>query len=169
MTALWRTPLHAAALVATLAGLSVPAASAQKAVFVVRHGEKVDESVDPLLSAKGQARAQTLARHLRGAGIKAIFVTQYKRTALTAAPLAAALGLKPVMVPAGDAPALVDHIRKHYPEDVVLVVGHSNTVPAILERLGHPDPVTIGDDEFDNLFVTVPRPGRPPLLLTLKY
>ena len=52
---------------------------------------------------------------------------------------------------------------------MVLVVGHSNTVPDILMRLGHPDPVAIGDDEYDSLFVAVPRAGEPPAVLRLKY
>ena len=70
MIVLGRTHLFAAALVALLAGAAAPPASAQTAVFVVRHAEKVDESEDPLLSAKGKARAQALARHLKSAGIK---------------------------------------------------------------------------------------------------
>ena len=75
-----------------LVAAAVPA-QAQKAVFLVRHAEKVDESEDPLLSAAGKARARALARSLRTAGVKAIYVTQYKRTGLTAAPLAAAAGI----------------------------------------------------------------------------
>ena len=158
-----------AALAALLAVVAPPAVSAQAAVFVVRHAEKVDESKDPLLSAKGTARAQALARHLESAGVKAIYVTEYKRTGLTAAPLAAALGLKPIVVRAADTPALVATIRKDNPADVVLVVGHSNTLPDILKGLGHPDPVEIGDDEYDSLFVAVPRTGQPPAVLRLKF
>ena len=40
-------------------------AQAQKAVFLVRHAEKVDESEDALLSAAGEARGRALARSLR--------------------------------------------------------------------------------------------------------
>ena len=79
-------------------------ARAQKAVILVRHAEKVDESEDPLLSAAGKARARALARSLRTAGVKAVYVTQYKRTGLTAAPLAAAAGLKPITVHADARP-----------------------------------------------------------------
>ena len=45
----------------------------------------------------------------------------------------------------------------------VLVVGHSNTVPSVVKRLGVTAAVTVGDDEFDNLFV-VSRGGAPSLL-----
>ena len=169
MIVLARNAVSAAALVTLLAVAAPPPASAQKAVFVVRHAEKVDESEDPLLSAKGKARAQVLARHLKGAGIQAIYVTEYKRTGLTAAPLAAALGLKPIVVYAADSPNLIGKIRENNAADAVLVVGHSNTLPDILKRLGHPDAVEIAGNEYDSLFVVVPRPGSPPAVLRLKY
>lgn len=142
---------------------------AQTAVFVVRHAEKVDESRDPLLSAAGRARARALARHLRTAGVKAIYVSEYRRSALTAAPLAAALGLKPIVVPAHPTRALVDLIRKDNPNDVVLVVGHSDTVPEVLRMLGHAKPVTIAASEYDDLFIAIPRPGAAPAVLGLRY
>jgi broad specificity phosphatase PhoE len=169
MTLRRRTHVCAAALVAALTAAAAPAAVAQTAVLAVRHAEKVDQSDDPPLSAKGRARAEALARHLQSAGVKAIYVTEYKRTSLTAAPLAAALGLQPIVIPATSTPALVDRIRKDNAGDVVLVVGHSNSLPKILQRLGHPDPVEIADDEYDNLFVAVPRPDGAPAVLRLKY
>ena len=142
---------------------------AQKAVILVRHAEKVDDSRDPLLSAAGKARARALARHLRTAGVKAIYVTQFRRTMLTAAPLAAAAGLQPVVLSADQTQALVDRIREENAHDVVLVVGHSDTVPEVLRRLGHAQPVTIGASEYDNLFVAIPRPEGAPAVLRLRY
>jgi broad specificity phosphatase PhoE len=156
-----------AAAIAILAAAAP--ARAQKAVVVVRHAEKVDESDDPLLSAAGKARARALARHLRTAGVKAIYVTQYRRTGLTAAPLAVAAGLKPIIIHADAGQELVDRIRKDNPNDVVLVVGHSDSVPEVLRLLGHPEPVTIGGAEYDNLFVVVPGKAGPPTVLRLRY
>jgi broad specificity phosphatase PhoE len=156
-----------AAVVATLASASP--AHAQKAVFLVRHAEKVDESKDPLLSAAGRKRAQALARHLRTAGVTAIYVTQYRRTALTAGPLAAAAGVKPVVLHADGRQELVDRMRKDNANDVVLVVGHSDTVPDILRRMGHAPPVTIAHPEHDSLFVVVPKAGGAPTVLRLRY
>ena len=156
-----------AAAIAILAA-AAPAWS-QKAVILVRHAEKVDESDDPLLSAAGKARARALARHLRTAGVKAIYVTQYKRTRLTAAPLAVAAGLKPILIPADARQGLVDAIRKDNPNDVVLVVGHSDSVPDVLRLLGDPEPVTIGAAEYDNLFVAIPSKAGPPTVLRLRY
>lgn len=159
--------LRGAALTLALS-LSAPA-FAQKAVVVVRHAEKVDESADPLLSEAGTARAEALARMLRSLDIKAVYVTQYQRTTLTAAPLMAAAGLKPIEVKATETPALVWRMRKEHPDDVVLTVGHSNTVPLIVKLLGGTDPVEIDHDEYDSLFVVTPQASGPPTVLRLRY
>jgi hypothetical protein len=59
--------------------------------------------------------------------------------------------------------------RKLPPASVVLVVGHSNTVPIFLRRLGYPTTVSIADTDFDNLFVVTPRPTRAPAVVRLRY
>jgi broad specificity phosphatase PhoE len=147
--------------------LVIPAAAqAQRLVFVVRHAERADAGsgtaatmgADPLLSAPGEARAAKLASMLADSGIKAIFSTEYKRTQDTAKPLAAKLGLTVQSLPAADTGGLVAKIKGGHAGDVVLVVGHSNTVPAILKAFGGPE-VTIGDNEYDNLFIIVPATG----------
>jgi len=158
--------LAAFAIAWAASALSAPA---QEAVFLVRHAEKLDESQDPPLSPAGSERAQALARHLASAGVKAIYVTQYRRTRLTAEPVATRLGLHPVVIDSDSAQELVDRIRKDHAKDVVLVVGHSGSVPRVIERLGHREPVQIGHDEYDSLFVVIPRNGAAPGLLRLRY
>jgi hypothetical protein len=165
---LLRPALLTLMVVLAAAAVATPA-SAQQTVFVVRHAEKADESRDPLLSAAGQARAAALARHLKDAGITVAFVTDLQRTRLTAAPLTEALGIRAVILPAAATADMVDRIRRYHAHDVVLVVGHSNTVPDVLTRFGHTEPVTIRDDEYDALFVLVPRPGGPPAVVRLRY
>jgi hypothetical protein len=49
----------------------------------------------------------------------------------------------------------------------VLVVGHSNTVPDVIKDLGVTTRVTIGEDDFDNLFLVTT--GARPSLLRLHY
>ncbi len=144
-------------------------AFAQKAIIVVRHAEKVDESADPLLSAAGTARAESLAKALKSLNVKAVYVTQYQRTGLTAAPLMTALGLKPIQVHSDATPELVERMKKEHPNDVVLTVGHSNSVPRILMLLGLLEPVAIGHDEYDSLFVVVPAASGSPTVLRLRY
>lgn len=155
------------AAVSVLFFLAGAPASAQKAVFLVRHAEKVDESDDAALSEAGLARARSLAEALGSAGVTAIYTTQYQRTRKTAEPLAQKLGLTPNVV--GDSNQLVRRLRAENAKDVVLIVGHSNTLPEILRALGHPESITIASQEYDNLFVLVPQSGEPPTLLRLHY
>jgi broad specificity phosphatase PhoE len=122
-------------------------------VVLVRHAEKVDASADPLLSDAGQARARALVDALKAHDISAIITTQFKRTQLTAAPLAAHHKLTPVVIDAQTPPAeYARRIREHAGR-TVLVVGHSNTVPALITALGGPDIGQIPDPEYDNVFV----------------
>lgn len=160
-------PLSVAVLGALL--LQAAPALAQKAIVVVRHAEKADQSADPVLSAEGTARATALAKTLRALNVKAVYVTQYQRTALTAAPLLAASGLKAIEVHSDATPELVARMKKEHPADVVLTVGHSNSVPRILKLLGVTETVELTDADYDNLFIVVPAASGPPALLRLKY
>jgi len=153
--------------------LVAASASAQSTVFLVRHAERADaaagvpapKGADPDLSSEGRARADSLAALLKDAGITAIFVTEYKRTKQTAAPLAASLRVTPTTVPASDAAGLARALGAA--SGNVLVVGHSNTLPDAIKALGITAPVTIADAEFDNLFVVVR--GATPTLVRLRY
>ena len=166
-----RKTVGAVVFAATL-GLAA-AASAQPAIFIVRHAERADagtpaakvSGADPDLSEAGRARAASLAAVLKDAKITAIYVTEYKRTAQTAAPLAQALGIQPIAITSKDVPGLAEKVRAAAGN--VLVVGHSNSVPTLIKALGGADPPTIAEEEFDNLFV-VSR-GSPPSVLRLHY
>ena len=137
------------------------AAFAQKLVFVVRHAERADtgtaKQTDPPLSVEGEARAQKLAGMLAEAGVKEILTTEFKRTQETAKPLAVKTGVTVEQVVSTDTVQIIAKIKSH-PNDVVLVVGHSNTLPAILKALAGVD-VAIADGEYDNLFIIVPAAG----------
>jgi len=157
-------------MVATAAlALTAPSAFAQKAIVVVRHAERADQSQDSALSAEGTTRAGLLARTLAALEVKAVYVTQYQRTALTAAPLLKALDLKPIQVHSDATPELVERMKKEHPADVVLTVGHSNSVPRILKLLGVTEAITLGDSDYDNLFIVVPQASGSPTLLRLKF
>jgi probable phosphoglycerate mutase len=79
-------------------------------ILLIRHGSSVGATVDtvqlgpltvsdPPLTEGGVAQAEALARHLAGEAISAVFVTPLRRTRQTAAPLAAAKGIEPVVLP----------------------------------------------------------------------
>ena len=69
-----KTCFFALVLAANLATWS-SIACAQRAVFLVRHADRLNESEDSPLSKAGEARAQLLASLLKDAGITAIYVT----------------------------------------------------------------------------------------------
>src|SRR5205085_7199301 len=127
--------------------------AAQDAIFVVRHAERADASADSALSPAGEARAEHLAALLKDAGVTQIYTTDLKRTIQTGAPLAAALHVTATALKAADQDGLLAKIRAASPRDRLLIVGHSNTVPAVLQALGVSPAITIADSEFDNLFM----------------
>jgi broad specificity phosphatase PhoE len=131
-------------------------------VILVRHAEKAAEpSADPPLTPAGVGRAKALAHLLKDAGINAIVSTQFQRTRLTVAPIAADLRLKPEILDARLTPrATADSILAKHRGQTVLVVGHSNTIPAIVAALGAPQPADICDTGYDNAYlVKVPSSG----------
>jgi broad specificity phosphatase PhoE len=127
-------------------------------VILVRHAEKEAEpAADPPLTAEGAARAAALIDAVGDAGISAIFATQYARTKKTAEPIASRLGLQVEALAAGGdlkayAAGVAGRIRSRHAGQTVLVVGHSNTVPAIVEALGG-KASAIQDHEYDHLFI----------------
>lgn len=149
-------------------------------VLLVRHAEKADAPGNPSLTDEGRARAEELLAVAEEAGVSAIYATYWCRTVLTAKPLAERLGLTIQVqrdpnpsaglsscspsVPAGlytllpaeiDTPdELVKHALDHNRNGVVLIVGHSHTVPPMVEALGRGafDPVVVGN-AFDRLFI----------------
>jgi phosphohistidine phosphatase SixA len=137
-------------------------------VLLVRHAD-IDlppNSADPALNTDGQARARTLAHVAGSAAVNAIFTSEFIRTKQTVKPLADRLVLQATEVPQTEKlDILVQQILAGQFGEVVLVAGHSNTVPNLIRALGAAPAPTIGEREFDNLFVvTAPRPGEASLV-----
>jgi broad specificity phosphatase PhoE len=146
-----------------MVALALPArASAQKLIFLVRHAERADAGMapqtDPPLSSAGQARAQKLGAMLADAGITSIVTTEFIRTQQTAEPLATKLHVTAETVPRDNPTGVVATLKISHGNEIVLVVGHAETLPAILKAYGKPD-VAIADTEYDNLFIIVPATG----------
>jgi phosphohistidine phosphatase SixA len=129
--------------------------------ILVRHAD-VTGTGDPPLNVAGQARAGELRRVLGDAGVGAIFVSPRLRTQQTAAPLAAQLGIASTVL--ADADATVAAIRGLPASAVALVVGHTDTLPAIASGVGSEPLPAIGATEFSRLFVLTR--GR---LMRLRY
>lgn len=141
-------------------------ASADPFVVIVRHAEKASNSdKDPDLSPVGKTRAEALAQMLNDSGIVAIFTTEFKRTAETAAPTARALGVTATVIPSDDQQQLVDKLRAL--KGNALVVGHGNTIPNMLKALGIETAIDIPDSDYSQLFLVTL--GDKPQLLRLHY
>lgn len=131
---------------------NAPAAVARQ-VYVIRHLQKA-QGDDPPLSAEGAANAQRLAELLAGKGIVAIFATPTRRTMQTAEPLAKRLGLSIRSYDPDDPDAVVRAVAATF--GPVLVVGHSNTVPDLVDRLGGPPQPEMSEQDYGTLFVVGP-------------
>jgi broad specificity phosphatase PhoE len=152
------------------AALLLASASASAAIFLVRHAEKRDpRDAKSLLSKAGLRRADDLSRVLASVPLKAVYATEFERTQQTAAPTAAAHGLKTAVLPSEDPAGLVKLLRALPADEDVLVVGHSDTIPDILAGLGVSTRTALAPNDYDNLFVVTPRASGEPQYLRLHY
>jgi len=169
--ALARRWAFTALVVATSASLA-SAQARSTTVILVRHAEKAAEPADdPPLTPVGETRARDLWNAIKDAGVTAVITTQYARTRATAAPTATNAHVAPEIVATTGANHVQDvatAVKKHVGQ-TVLVVGHSNTIPAIVEALGAPRPAAICDPEYDNLYVVTITPDGKASLLRAKF
>lgn len=128
-------------------------------IIFVRHAEK-DLSVpdDPPLSDAGRERVAELTRQLVDAdviaGVDAIYATPFRRTQQTAAPLADALDLPINTYDASDTESVLETILERHKGKIILVVGHSDTLPVLIANLGASKQVPpIDENEYDNIYI----------------
>lgn len=164
---------------------ATPTPPSSPVLYVVRHAERVDDSRNSDLSDLGLRRAQALVPEI-APPVLAIYSTDFCRTVQTAQPLAKKWSIPIHVIVTGhpaadlsscqptvdvdlievhdiglDASKLVDHIRRDLSSGSTVIVGHSDTVPAIVAALGDGqfEPFTIAHDEYDNVFRIDMAPG----------
>ena len=118
--------------------------------YVMRHLNTQPGVNDPDLTAEGQASARKLASWFENDRPSAIYVSSTKRAQQTASPLALALGITPKIYDPANTPALIQMVRAE--QGTVLIVGHSNTVPDIVQQLGGVRPGPITHDQFGDIW-----------------
>jgi broad specificity phosphatase PhoE len=122
--------------------------------FIVRHAEKESEGVDPDLNLKGKARALLLEEIFSNTPISAIYSTPFLRNMETVRPLADARNIPIHTYDPNDTPALIEAIFEQYEGGQVLIVGHSNTVPGMVNTLIWEDRFAdLKEDEYQRLFI----------------
>jgi len=152
---------------------SAPAApadtSATTTVILVRHAEKNPHPSggDAGLAVAGLVRSFELARVVADAGVRVVYVSQFGRARLTGEPVAAAIGDTVRVYDANRNDLLAERIRAEHAGSTVLVVGHGDSVPLLIEALcGERTPESL---EYDRLFVLTLGPGKAHRLLRLRY
>jgi phosphohistidine phosphatase SixA len=139
-------------------------------VFVLRHADRQPAPNDDLTPA-GEKRAELLARMLAESGITTAYHSGTVRARRTLEPLKLKLGnaLTVAGIESEDEQATVDAVKSRPADEIVAVVGHSNTVGPIIEGLGGEPVGPIGSDEFDKLFILFIDPTGKVTLLRLRY
>lgn len=128
-------------------------------MIFVRHAEKAGiPPEDPGLTPAGQRRAAELARQLVDAdvvaGVDAIYSTPFRRTRETAKPVADALNLPINIYDPSDNEAVLETILRNHKGKIILVVGHSDTLPTLIADLGASKKVPpIAEYEYDNIYI----------------
>ena len=139
--------------------------------YIVRHAEKETASAgttmstpnDPPLSAAGRVRAIELREALRTKGIRYIFSTNTIRTISTAQPLNEMRGATKIeLYNTRDSLDFLIQKLKDMQKGNSLIVGHSNTVDDIVNKLCGETKIAgdLPDSEYDNLYIVTKKGKR---------
>ncbi|HEX8448450.1 MAG TPA: phosphoglycerate mutase family protein [Allosphingosinicella sp.] len=144
---------------AALASLGACAAAdrsfEEPSYYVMRHLQKADGS-DPGLTEAGRRNAAYLPAMpaFSRSPPRAIYASATRRARETAQPAADRFGIPIRDYDPRDTPALIARVKKE--RGPVLIVGHSNTVPAIVEALGGGSIGPLGEDDYGMLYTLYP-------------
>lgn len=137
-------------------------------IILVRHAERGPDASDAaLLNAAGEQRAQCLGQTLRDSRITKIYTTDVKRTQQTAEPLAQELHLQLTIVPKSNMDELLRDLRANN-KDRVLVVGHADTLPAIIQRLRAGN-ISSKEIDYDRIMIVPVVNGKALPLVSIHY
>jgi len=113
--------------------------------YLIRHAEKVrtdPNHQDPSLDIKGMIRAKGWATYFEPIKIDRIYVTKYIRTKQTASFIAQQKQVSPTRYDPNT--IYSDEFLKETNGKNVLIVGHSNTIPKLVNKL-------IGEEKFEDM------------------
>ncbi len=119
-------------------------------IYIMRHLNTPAGATDPDLTSDGQRNAVLLVNWFKRDRPAVIYVSRTKRAQQTAAPLARSLNITPKIYNPVDTASLVAALSGE--TRTVLVVGHSNTVPDIIERLGGQRPAPLVHEDFGDIW-----------------
>lgn len=130
--------------------------------YLIRHAEKDREdpqNPDPELNQDGLTRAMQWANIFEPVTLDAIYSTNYERTSMTAAPTSVK---KNIDIQYYDPGMDVEAFKKENEGLTVLVVGHSNTIPMLVNGLlGFEKYDQLDDTDNSSLFIVRIIDGEP--------
>lgn len=145
----------------------------KKTIILVRHAEKDVSSTadpgDPNLSAEGLQRAERLAEKIKKYRPGAIYSTNYLRTLDTAAPMAKQRKLKVQIYDAKKPDDLIGLIMKSRTKRF-LIVGHSNSIPALANLLIKKNLFqSLDESEYGTIWIIRIKSDKEPRTEILQY
>ena len=122
--------------------------------YISRHAERAGTmSTDPQLTPEGEKQALDLRDYLRGKNIKGIYSTNFARTKATAKPTSELFTLPVNIYNPNGGNNLIDSL-KAVNKNNILIVGHSNTVDDLVNRLTGANSLTdLPETEYGSLFI----------------
>lgn len=136
-------------------------------LIFVRHAEKMTQPADnPGLTVAGTQRALALKRTLADidvvATLDAVYSSPYRRTLDTARPSARMSNVDVQSYDVNNLETEIVSIVDRHKGEIVLIVGHSNTIAPMIAELGGSKKLPpIAESEYDNLYVvTIPWFGK---------
>jgi phosphohistidine phosphatase SixA len=153
-------------LLVCLLALAVSLGAQDTTVVLLRHAER--QSLldgDSLLSEAGLQRAKNLVPLLQAFQPSVLFTSDLERTQQTLAPVAAKLGMKPLVRPKGESEALAVEILRDHHGQTVIVCWHHDLAKKLVRALGVKGPVPyLSFDSYDWLWIVrVPAKGEATL------
>ncbi|MEE9440262.1 MAG: histidine phosphatase family protein, partial [Saprospiraceae bacterium] len=138
--------------------------------LLIRHAEKESFGSDPELNAIGKERAIKLANNLMNTPLAAIYSTDYKRTTQTVLPTAEQHGIDIEIYNPNGLIALKNKVTNNNHGEIVMVVGHSNTTPNLLNLLTESNSyMTLPESEYDNFYIVSVSNSNQAKVLHFKY
>ena len=138
-------------------------------IYLVRHAEK-GEGEDPPLIAEGAERARQLSELLADESLDAVYSTDTRRTRETAAPSAEHHGREIELYNPDDLEGFAAELLQRHGGQTILVVGHSNTTPALANELADTDTESAFDDsDYGNLLVVEIPPSGEARIVKRRY
>jgi 2,3-bisphosphoglycerate-dependent phosphoglycerate mutase len=124
-------------------------------LIFVRHTEKADDGTrNPPLNPKGLKRANSLANELAEMPLSAIYSTNYKRTLMTATPVAYHFELPIYTYDFSNLEEFLNKVIAEHKGKAVLIVGHSNTTPNLINLVMQEDRIAqIDEKQYGDLFL----------------